>query len=1401
MAFREFTGALDGEQGFVEFNGELDDDGSREQAEATRLATRAGMRPDDAEQAAASKAAFGVYPGSGARARVEPPAVPPADKPLMADYAPPVDPATVAAGGAYPAPLSKVGAAKLEEAVRAGATVPVDIPDANLSAVGRGMKAAGAKVGAARRDAEEGNWTPTSVDAAFIGAAADAAQPPGFFQSAFGDRFLQGIEGAGQSMLGIRSASLTAARRKAIDEGASPEVVDEFDRQLDALDTQARESIGRTMQLAASRSPETAEFFREVDGEDGLDTLKRLGSLLVSSPTAALRIMHDIGMESMPQSLAIMAAAMAAPTITTAAVAGGGASALMEFGNQYAALRREGIDHDAAWNKAAATGAAVGLFDGVSIAAAGAAGRTILAQPSAAASVGSAIRESAKQMPVQMALGGGGAAWGQILSGQTGQPGALQDIGAEILGEGNPLSTATEIVGAARPGQQQAPDLAAGSTVPPQAPLQGPTAPATAQPPFADPQNVTLQAQPRPAPWGAQPSATMGPAGQTVMPQGAPGFTQMAAEVAAQGVTIPGVTQRAAQAGPDPIGAAAQVLAAQTAQEGANEDQAPAQTAAPAGEARAEGAPVEAPADPLLHEGKGGRVLDEEQLQRRNLAGVKLKGADALMGADNANMFAQAIEKEARESFDAEGRFIGKSKYRVVTNRGVFRFDDLDEAKAFADSYGQRQSKPVESNQRYAEGMEAAKSGKPRDLPVYIGRPRSDDAKAWFAGWDAGKTPAPSTATPSLPAAQSAEAVDKSPEMQGQPVDKPADLQGSATHKDPGQPAEPVTAEVIREAVQKSADRTPLDLAGAKKNLLAMVDKAIAEAPNAEAIGLVREFKRGETGQITKVGESKAPDAMSEGGEAYRAWLAENVGYVKFDVPGDGTFSVLNLKDNLQQFRKRVEGSAGFKAAPKAPPKPPKLEGTITSNPAGTMRDMLVEGEIANGLAMADALGAKLAYGAGRDGEVNVYTDAEDVKIGENTLLVGQATRKFGVGKRGETQGYDWHVIEPSTGMSAGSGKTAAIAVDKARDAIARLKQGGKTLAQYAADTAKKSKDAADQETLARRAREQAQGKQDAVQAANVAEQEREDARRAREAQPNAAFTEAGREAAREAEPTAEPAAEQPQEPEAAPTQPAEQPKAEAPAAQEQAEAQPAAEAAPKPEPVAKDQRTAEAALARLNADDAEGAAAIVRALQGAELEKVGQSVNFPRNYQEGVGAFRDRMLGVLPEFTKTRRETTAAKSKVYDRLVELAKRYDDAVRHVERARENGAAPGGTAFEGGFEGKWFKDIETGLLPYLRAEVDKLRDNPHFKEMREMVAKARPAIFDAAPRAAAQPAAPKAEAQPEPLPDNLSAYAVEVPAVDPKTGARGTITERADQAMTRVDDQLAKAKALLECLLS
>jgi hypothetical protein len=113
-----------------------------------------------------------------------------------------------------------------------------------------------------------------------------------------------------------------------------------------------------------------------------------------------------------------------------------------------------------------------------------------------------------------------------------------------------------------------------------------------------------------------------------------------------------------------------------------------------------------------LYEGKSGFVVDEEALQRRNLAGVKAPNPE-LLGQEQADMFAAAAKKEAEASFDKAGKFIGKYKYRVAIQRGrggVYMFNDLEAAKQFADTYGQRKGAATAPQLSARQPVDSAKA-------------------------------------------------------------------------------------------------------------------------------------------------------------------------------------------------------------------------------------------------------------------------------------------------------------------------------------------------------------------------------------------------------------------------------------------------------------------------------------------------------------------------------------------------------------------------------------------------------------------------------------------------------------------------------------------------------------------
>lgn len=155
-----------------------------------------------------------------------------------------------------------------------------------------------------------------------------------------------------------------------------------------------------------------------------------------------------------------------------------------------------------------------------------------------------------------------------------------------------------------------------------------------------------------------------------------------------------------------------------------------------------------------------------------------------------------------------------------------------------------------------------------------------------------------------------------------QPKPAPAD---QPTHQDPGQPSEPVTPAVVAKSIQKSARNTEFNPVEAKKWLLGEIDKAVANVPaeNAElAAELAREkaktFDPKLYRNVRTVVVNGARGAFNELRDSNVAKIAKQIGFVTFDVPGDGKFKVMNTVDGLNAFRSKVEKSPGF-ARPTAP--------------------------------------------------------------------------------------------------------------------------------------------------------------------------------------------------------------------------------------------------------------------------------------------------------------------------------------------------------------------------------------------------------------------------------------------------------------------------------------------------
>lgn len=197
-----------------------------------------------------------------------------------------------------------------------------------------------------------------------------------------------------------------------------------------------------------------------------------------------------------------------------------------------------------------------------------------------------------------------------------------------------------------------------------------------------------------------------------------------------------------------------------------------------------------------------------------------------------------------------------------------------------------------------------------------------------------------------------------------EPVEAPAARpEAVATHKDPGEPAEPVTQAVVTEAITKAAENKDVPRSTMKREALRLIDEAIARAPSTDEIdaqirvgqpvtrmgkkeiSASRTFDDESTVSVearqTTDGKWKVTDESYDGsgtGAKRRTVLGELAGgpaearaqllslmrrltsdgkvgqadMVKIKVPGDGTFTILNTREALADFRKKVEKSPGF---------------------------------------------------------------------------------------------------------------------------------------------------------------------------------------------------------------------------------------------------------------------------------------------------------------------------------------------------------------------------------------------------------------------------------------------------------------------------------------------------------
>jgi len=226
-------------------------------------------------------------------------------------------------------------------------------------------------------------------------------------------------------------------------ENAPPEKKKEY---LEAVDLYRKANAGRE-QLSEERqqryelNPQrlaTQEFKAAMSGFDKdelsfLESAAKAGGAFLSNPVG---VVADIGLESTPASLAALASALLVRlgfgNGIAVATAGGTASGITEFGNEYAERRAKGMDHNKAWQDAAVKSGVIGTLDAVSMYSAGSAAGKVMEALTGTKRVGTAAKEVAKETGKQAALGAAGEAGGSLAIGEVPNPAAVM---AEAIGE------------------------------------------------------------------------------------------------------------------------------------------------------------------------------------------------------------------------------------------------------------------------------------------------------------------------------------------------------------------------------------------------------------------------------------------------------------------------------------------------------------------------------------------------------------------------------------------------------------------------------------------------------------------------------------------------------------------------------------------------------------------------------------------------------------------------------------------------------------------------------------------------------------------------------------------------------------------------------------------------------
>ena len=255
----------------------------------------------------------------------------------------------------------------------------------------------------------------------------------------------RGLLGVESSALGQRMSGV-ANRLQAYGERYTPEQI--------AANPKLQEKIARDEELYASlasqvknisqkssdilKGPNTRPSSQLMFGvgqenRDWAQTAADFGKAIAKDPGAIV----DLGLSSAIPSLGMAATStltfMATKNPYLAAAAGGGASASVEFGNEYAENRAAGMDHKEAWAAAAKKAGVVGALDAVSMRTAGKTLDAVWDIVKSGKNVSKEIvKRVGKETGVQAGLGASGEALGSIAAGKPVDP---TSVFAEAIGE------------------------------------------------------------------------------------------------------------------------------------------------------------------------------------------------------------------------------------------------------------------------------------------------------------------------------------------------------------------------------------------------------------------------------------------------------------------------------------------------------------------------------------------------------------------------------------------------------------------------------------------------------------------------------------------------------------------------------------------------------------------------------------------------------------------------------------------------------------------------------------------------------------------------------------------------------------------------------------------------------